>query len=55
MTNLRAALDRYLSMRKGFGYKYEHQTHRLANFVAFMECVSACKTDPLRGVLGVQN
>lgn len=37
MTNLRAALDKYLSMRKGFGYKYEHQTCRLADFVAFME------------------
>lgn len=37
MTNLRAALDKYLSMRKGFGYKYEHQTRRLADFVAFME------------------
>ena len=37
MTNLRAALDKYLSMRKGFGYKYEHQTRRLADFVSFME------------------
>ncbi len=37
MTNLRSALDKYLSMRKGFGYKYEHQTRRLADFVAFME------------------
>src|SRR5262245_38804190 len=37
MTNLRAALDTYLSMRKGLGYKYEHQTRRLAAFVAFME------------------
>jgi hypothetical protein len=37
MTNLRAELDKYLSMRKGFGYKYEHQTRRLADFVAFME------------------
>ncbi|MEY9520157.1 hypothetical protein ABIF70_001298 [Bradyrhizobium japonicum] len=24
-------------MRKGLGYKYEHQTRRLADFVAFME------------------
>lgn len=37
MTNLRAALDKYLSMRKGLGYKYEHQTRRFADFVAFME------------------
>ncbi|VIO79096.1 hypothetical protein CI41S_66610 [Bradyrhizobium ivorense] len=29
MTNLRSALDKYLSMRKGLGYKYEHQTCRL--------------------------
>jgi hypothetical protein len=31
MTNLRAALDKYLSMRKGLGYKYAHQTRRLAD------------------------
>ena len=37
MTNLRSALDRYLTMRKGLGYKYEHQTRRLAHFVVFME------------------
>ena len=37
MTNLRSTLEKYLSMRKGLGYKYEHQTRRLANFVAFME------------------
>ena len=37
MTSLRSALDRYLSMHKGLGYKYEHQTRRLADFVAFME------------------
>src|SRR6516165_3645157 len=37
MTDLRSALDKYLSMRKGLGYKYEHQTRRLADFVAFME------------------
>lgn len=36
MTNLRSALDKYLSM-KGLGYKYEHQTRRLADFVAFIE------------------
>ena len=37
MTDLRSALEKYLSMRKGFGYKYEHQTRRLGDFVAFME------------------
>ncbi|MGF6313598.1 hypothetical protein ABIB82_007755 [Bradyrhizobium sp. i1.8.4] len=37
MTNLRSALDKYLSMRKGLGYKYQHQTRQLADFVAFME------------------
>jgi hypothetical protein len=37
MTNLRSALEKYLSMRKGLGYKYEHQTRRLGDFVAFME------------------
>jgi len=28
MTNLRSAFGKYLSMRKGLGYKYEHQTRR---------------------------
>lgn len=37
MSKLRSALDRYLSMRKGLGYKYHHQTQRLADFVSFME------------------
>ena len=37
MTALRAALDKYLRMRKGLGYKYEHQTKRLTEFAAFME------------------
>ena len=37
MTKLRLALERYLTMRKGLGYKYHHQTRRLADFVAFME------------------
>ena len=36
MTNLRSALDKYLSMRKGLGYKYEHQTRRLGDFVVVM-------------------
>jgi integrase len=37
MTSLRSALDRYLSMRQGLGYKYHHQTRRLTDFVTFME------------------
>jgi integrase len=37
MTDLRCALKKYLSVRKGLGYKYEHQTRRLDDFVAFME------------------
>src|SRR6516225_1855955 len=37
MTDLRSALEAYLSMRKGLGYKYQHQTRRLAAFVSFME------------------
>jgi hypothetical protein len=37
MTSLQSALERYLSMRQGLGYKYQHQARRLANFVSFME------------------
>src|SRR5215471_470570 len=37
MTDLRSALERYLTMRKGLGYRYEHQTRRLAQFVVFMD------------------
>ena len=37
MTALRSALERYLTMRRGFGYKYQHQARRLTDFVAFME------------------
>jgi integrase len=37
MTDLRSALEKYLSMRKGLGYKYEQQTRRLGDFVAFMD------------------
>jgi hypothetical protein len=36
MTDLGSALEKYLSMRKGLGYKYEHQTRRLGDFIAFM-------------------
>ena len=34
---LRSALERYLSMRQGLGYQYQHQARRLAEFVSFME------------------
>jgi len=37
MTDLRSALERYLNMRQGLGYKYQHQARRLADFVSFME------------------
>jgi integrase len=37
MTGLRSALDRYLSMRQGLGYKYQQQARRLSDFVSFME------------------
>src|SRR5499427_3125358 len=37
MTDLRSALERYLTMRKGLGYRYEHQSQRLADFIVFME------------------
>jgi integrase len=37
MTDLRSALERYLTMRKGLGYKYKNQTRHLADFVVFME------------------
>ena len=32
-----SAVQRYLSIRKGLGYKYDHQTRRLADFVSFMD------------------
>jgi integrase len=37
MTDLGSTLERYLSMRQGLGYKYQHQARRLADFVSFME------------------
>jgi len=41
MTALRLALQRYLSMRQGLGYKYLRQARRLADFVSFMEASKA--------------
>jgi integrase len=37
MTDLRPALDRYLNMRQGLGYKYRQQARRLSDFISFME------------------
>jgi integrase len=37
MSELRGALERYLSMRRGFGYRYKHEERYLDDFVAFME------------------
>jgi integrase len=37
MTGIRIALERYLSVRQGLGYKYRHQAGRLRDFVSFME------------------
>lgn len=41
MTGLRSALERYLNMRQGLGYKYQHQKRRLTDFVSFMEARGA--------------
>jgi hypothetical protein len=35
MTGLRSALERYMNLRQGLGYKYQHQAWRLA--VSFMK------------------
>lgn len=37
MTGLRLALQRYVNMRQGLGYKFQRQAQRLADFVSFME------------------
>lgn len=37
MTALRPALEQYLSIRQGLGYKYQQQARRLDAFVSFME------------------
>lgn len=37
MIALRAALCSYVAMRRGFGYKFDHQEQRLTDFVRFME------------------
>ena len=35
MTTLRSALDRYVNMRQGFGYKFQKQARLLTNFVSW--------------------
>ena len=48
MTDLRSALEKYLSMRKGLGYKYEHQTRRLGDFIASLgEAIKPPTTNPI--------
>jgi integrase len=37
MTTLRSALDQYVNVRQGFGYKFQKQARLLTNFVSFME------------------
>ncbi len=37
MTSLRSALERYVSIRQGLGYKYDQPARRLSDFVTFME------------------
>lgn len=41
MSRLRTALERYVGMRQGLGYKYDGPAKRLSEFVAFMEARSA--------------
>ena len=33
--------NRFLAIRRGLGYKFDHQAHRLAGFIAFMEARDA--------------
>jgi integrase len=37
MNTLRQALQDYIAIRRGLGYKFVHQEHRLAGFIAFLE------------------
>ncbi|MGG7582260.1 tyrosine-type recombinase/integrase [Rhizobium sp. Nf11,1] len=41
MSRLRTALERYVGMRQGLGYKYDGPARRLSEFVAFMEARNA--------------
>jgi hypothetical protein len=51
MTDLHSALQRYLNMRKGFGFKYQHQTRRLADFISFMD---KCKATTITTKLAME-
>ena len=51
MTALHSALQRYLNMRKGFGFKYQHQTRRLTAFVSFMD---KCKATTITTKLAME-
>ncbi len=37
MITLRQAFQNYIAMRRGLGYKFVHQEHRLSGFIDFME------------------
>jgi hypothetical protein len=37
MSALQSALRQYVAMRRGLGYKFQHQERRLTDFVAFMD------------------
>jgi hypothetical protein len=41
MSRLRTALERYVGMRQGLGYKYHGPAGRLSDFVTFMEARGA--------------
>lgn len=41
MSRLRRALERYVGMRQGLGYKYDSPARRLSDFVSFMEARGA--------------
>lgn len=41
MNSLQSALRQYVTMRRGLGYKFQHQERRLTDFVAFMDERSA--------------
>jgi len=41
MSRLRTALERYVHMRQGLGYKYDGPARRLSDFVSFMEARGA--------------
>jgi integrase len=42
MSALRSALQDYVALRRGFGFKFRHQERRLTSFIQFMEQRGAC-------------